>query len=91
MAHRSCSAAVRTKAADDDAEPQAEAEDRGDEATAAGGRKQGERSIAYQIFAGIYVMVLVFSWRIGELIVANAEDGIERLRRYVREKFGGKR
>jgi hypothetical protein len=83
MARRSCSGA-RTKATDD-----AEAEaGQGEEETAEG--KQGERSMAYQVFAGIYVCVLVFSWRTGQLITVNAQDAIERLRRYVLEKFSRK-
>lgn len=47
----------------------------------------GERSMAYQIFAGLYVCAYVFCWRTGELIFLNAQDALDRLRRHVRDKF----
>lgn len=47
----------------------------------------GERSMAYQIFAGLYVCAYVFCWRTGELIFLNAQDAVDRLRRHVRDKF----
>jgi hypothetical protein len=47
----------------------------------------GERSMAYQIFAGLYVCAYVFCWRTGELIFLNAQDALDRLRRHVRDKL----
>lgn len=91
MRHRSCPAA-RTKARDDEAEPEPEAPapKQGEEAAAAG-RNRGQRSMAYQIFEAVYLCAYVLSWRIGELIVVNAEDALKRLRGYVLEKFNQKR
>jgi hypothetical protein len=91
MGRRSCPAA-RTKARDEaepEPQPQAPAKE-GEEAAPAGGGR-GERSIAYGIFEGVYLCAYVLSCRIGELIVANAQDAIERLRRYVLDNFNQKR
>ena len=102
---RSCQA-PRTKARDDEAErepgrqqaPPAKQAGEEQEAGAAERNKPaapppagGERSMAYQIFAGLYVCAYVFFWRTGELIVVNAQEALERLRRYVRDNFFDKK
>lgn len=92
MGRRSCPAA-RTKARDEaEPEPQATpATKEGEEAAPAERRSRGGRSTVYGIFEAVYLCAYVLSWRIGEIIVVNAQDAIERLRRYVLDKFNRKR
>ncbi|CAL4900979.1 unnamed protein product [Urochloa decumbens] len=93
MGHRPCPVA-RTKARDDgeaEPEPQPQAPAKEGEEEAAVERSRGGRSLAYQIFEAVYLCAYVLSWRIGELIAANAQDAVERLRRYVLGKFNRKR
>jgi hypothetical protein len=88
MGRCSCPA-PRTKARDEaEREPQQAPAKQGEEEEAAAERnKPAERSMAYQIFAGLYMRAYVFFWRTGELIAVNAEEALERLRRYVRDNF----
>lgn len=81
--------APRTKARDEvEREPQAPTlAKQGEEAAAAERKPAGERSMAYQLFASLYVCAYVFCWRTGELIAGNAQEALERLRRYVRDNF----
>ncbi|CAL4893781.1 unnamed protein product [Urochloa decumbens] len=88
---RSCPTAARTKARDDEAEPEPQAPAMEGEEEVAVESSPGGRSLAYQIFEAVYLCAYVLSWRIGELIVVNAQDALERLRRYVLEKFNRKR
>ena len=83
--------AARTKARDEaEPEPQpqglAPPKKEGEEAA-----PPAERSLAYQIFESVYLCAYVLSWRIGELIVVKAQDALERLRRYVLDRFNRKR
>ena len=93
MGQRSCPAA-RTKARDE-AEPEPQphglAPAKEGEEAAPAERNRGERSLAYEIFEGVYLCAYVLSWRISELIVAKTQDALERLRRYVLDKFNRKR
>ncbi|KAL6619170.1 hypothetical protein ACP70R_034309 [Stipagrostis hirtigluma subsp. patula] len=103
LGRRSCSAA-RTKARDD-AEPEppapakegeaggapAEGTRQGHPGCAGDGRPVVQRSMAYRLLADIYVCLYVFSWRTGQLIYLNAQFALERLHKYVVDKFSRRR
>ncbi|CAN6341875.1 unnamed protein product [Urochloa humidicola] len=88
--------AARTKARDDEEEAehephQAPAKEVEEAAAAAERSRGGEPSLAYQIFEAVYLCAYVMCCRIGEPLVENAQGALERLRRYVVDKFNKKR
>ncbi|CAN6328097.1 unnamed protein product [Urochloa humidicola] len=89
--------AARTKARDEEEEtepePQAPAKEVEEAVAAAERSRRGEPmpSLAYQIFETVYLCAYVMCCRIGEPVVANAQHALERLRRYVVDKFNRKR